>query len=46
MQENVNICIEAATNITEHIDQIHATGELYSTLFVGPRQIWLLWSEC
>lgn len=34
MQENVKICIDAATNITEHIDRIHDTGELYSTLFV------------
>lgn len=34
MRRNVKICIDAAMQITEHIDQIDAAGELYSTLFV------------
>lgn len=34
MQGNIQLCIDAATQITEHIDDIHATGEFYSTLFV------------
>lgn len=34
MQQNIKICIDAATQITEHIDRINAAGEFYSTLFV------------
>ncbi|KAF7558176.1 hypothetical protein G7Z17_g76 [Cylindrodendrum hubeiense] len=33
MQENIKICIDAATHVIEHIDHIDAAGELYSTLF-------------
>ncbi|KAF4472113.1 hypothetical protein FALBO_976 [Fusarium albosuccineum] len=36
MQQNINICIDAATNIIEHIDRIATAGELYSTLFFIP----------
>lgn len=34
MQRNINTSIEAAVQITEHIDRIDAAGEFYSTLFV------------
>ncbi|KAF4975539.1 hypothetical protein FZEAL_7685 [Fusarium zealandicum] len=36
MQENIKICIDAATRIIEHIDHINSAGELYSTLFFIP----------
>ncbi|KAH7131067.1 finger protein [Dactylonectria macrodidyma] len=36
MKQNIQICIDAATQITEHIDHIDAAGELYSTLFFIP----------
>ncbi|KAM5386529.1 hypothetical protein ACJZ2D_000492 [Fusarium nematophilum] len=36
MQQNIKICIDAATQIIEHIDRIHAAGEFYSTLFFIP----------
>ncbi|KAL6407205.1 finger protein [Ilyonectria robusta] len=36
MQQNIRICINAATQITEHIDRINAAGEFYSTLFFIP----------
>lgn len=35
MQKNIRLCIDAATQITEHIDRIDAAGEFYSTLFVS-----------
>lgn len=34
MQEYAKRCVEAATQIAEHINQIDDAGELYSTLFV------------
>ncbi|KAF5007412.1 hypothetical protein FDECE_6260 [Fusarium decemcellulare] len=36
MQQNIKICIDAATDIIEHIDRIATAGELYSTLFFIP----------
>lgn len=36
MEDNIRTCVRAATSIAEHIDQIDAVGEFYSTLFVGP----------
>ncbi|KAL0932261.1 finger protein [Colletotrichum truncatum] len=36
MQKNIETCINAATNIAQHIDQIDAAGEFYSTLFFIP----------
>ncbi|KAK7421626.1 hypothetical protein QQX98_002093 [Neonectria punicea] len=36
MQQNIKICIDAATQIIEHIDRIDAAGEFYSTLFFIP----------
>ncbi|KAH7123220.1 finger protein [Dactylonectria estremocensis] len=36
MKRNIQICIDAATQITEHIDHIDAAGEFYSTLFFIP----------
>lgn len=34
MQRNIQRCVDAATQITEHINYIYAAGEFYSTLFV------------
>ena len=34
IQQNINLCVDAATRIIEQIDRIDAAGELYSTLFV------------
>lgn len=34
MQANTQRCVDAATQIIEHIDHIYGSGELYSTLFV------------
>ncbi|KAF6819670.1 finger protein [Colletotrichum plurivorum] len=36
MEANIKTCVGAATNIAEHIDQIDAAGEFYSTLFFIP----------
>lgn len=42
VREYTKSCVEAATQITEHIDRIDAAGELYSTLFVRCRGLPLL----
>lgn len=34
VHEYTKSCVDAATQIAEHIDRIDAAGELYSTLFV------------
>ena len=35
LRRNIHTCVDAAVQITEYIDRISATGELYSTLFVS-----------
>lgn len=35
MESNIETCVSAATSIAEHINQIDAAGEFYSTLFVS-----------
>lgn len=35
MRKNIQLCVDAATEITKHINYIKDAGELYSTLFVS-----------
>ncbi|UQC84281.1 finger protein [Colletotrichum lupini] len=36
IRKNVQLCVDAATKITKHVNYINEAGELYSTLFIVP----------